>query len=162
MTIDISSQSLDIIKKHQNGTFVDVDSIAFDLKIKVFEVEGWPDNLCGKIVKDSVRGGESGYAIFVNKDHSLGRKRFTVAHEIAHFLLHREDIGDGVVDDALYRSKLSGSQETMANKFAADILMPWELINQKIAEGYKTVEDLAKVFKVSEGAMSIRLGVPAN
>ena len=49
----------------------------------------------------------SGYAIFVNKgDRYKTRQRFTIAHKIAHFILHREAIGDGIVDDALYRSGL--------------------------------------------------------
>ena len=64
-------------------------------------------------------------------------------------------------DDALYRSGLSNAQEAMANKLAADILMPWSLVNQKIKEGIDTVEELAQQFNVSISAMAIRLGVPS-
>lgn len=50
-------------------------------------------------------------------------KRFTIAHEIAHLLLHRPILREGVTDDVLYRSPhLGGTQETEANKMAADIL----------------------------------------
>ncbi len=43
---------------------------------------------------------------------------------------------------------------------AADILMPWGLINKAVEGGDNTVEALAYRFKVSNSAMSIRLGVP--
>ena len=56
------------------------------------------------------------------------RRRFTIAHEIAHFLLHRDKIGDQLSDDAMYRSSLSSDDERAANRLAADILMPMGLI----------------------------------
>jgi Zn-dependent peptidase ImmA (M78 family) len=112
------------------------------------------------IVSDKNRGGKSGYAIYINGHHALTRRRFTMAHEIAHFVLHRTLIGDGVQDDALYRSKLSSAVEAEANRYAAEILMPWSLINQEVAKGNNTVEALAHALNVSKSSMSIRLGVP--
>ena len=43
---------------------------------------------------------------------------------------------------------------------AADILMPWRLIDRAITNGIATVPDLAAKFNVSNSAMSIRLGIP--
>jgi hypothetical protein len=37
---------------------------------------------------------------------------------------HRDLIGDGLIDDGMYRSKLGGDYERQANRFAAEILMP--------------------------------------
>jgi Zn-dependent peptidase ImmA (M78 family) len=74
--------------------------------------------------------------------------------------LHKARIGDGITDDALYRSGLSNKEEAMANKLAADILMPWHLINLVMDQGITTIPELAKSFHVSESAMSIRLGIP--
>jgi Zn-dependent peptidase ImmA (M78 family) len=79
---------------------------------------------------------------------------------LSHFLLHRNYISNGVLDDVLYRSEhLNGAQETEANRFAADILMPYSLL-QSAAGSALNVDDLAKTFEVSPQAMSIRLGIP--
>lgn len=159
MKNNLNLDSLQTIKTHQKITPVDVLAIAQKLKINVYEAID-NENLSGKIVKDDRYGGESGYAIFVNSKHSKTRQRFTIAHEIAHYILHRDAIGDGIVDDGLYRSGLSNRQETEANKLAAEILMPWHLINGVMDKNIKNIQDLATIFNVSESAMSIRLGVP--
>ena len=49
----------------------------------------------------------SGFEIKLNRYDSPERQRFTLAHEIAHYLLHRDSIGNGVFDNVLYRSNLS-------------------------------------------------------
>lgn len=134
---------------------IDVVKLANVLGIKVYNTP-WPDKISGKIQRDPVRGGESGFAIFVNESHPETRKRFTIAHEIAHYVLHEHLIGDGVFDDGLYRSGLPEKVETQANNLAADILMPWHAIRE---HDYKSVEELAAFFNVSPAAMSVRLGV---
>jgi hypothetical protein len=136
------------------GVPVNVIGLAHRLGIRVYDAP-WPENISGKIQKDRTRGGESGFAIFVNKSHPETRKRFTIAHEIAHYVLHEDKIGDGVFDDALYRSGLPEKIEAQANGLAADILMPWSLLNPLVG---KEPSELAKMFKVSEQAMKIRLG----
>ena len=60
----------------------------------------------------------------------------------------------------LYRSGLSDPIEREANRKAADILMPWRLVDEAIVGGCDTVEGLARAFEVSRSAMSNRLGVP--
>jgi|GEM_PF-516318 len=154
------SEALNLIKKHQIMPPVQTVPIANELGVNVYKVTNWNDNISGKVAKDSERGGTSGYAIFVNSMHSETRRRFTIAHEIAHFLLHREIIGDGIIDDALYRSGLSNRFEVEANKFAADILMPLHLLNEEISKGFSSVQELAGRFNVSPSAMSIRISIP--
>jgi Zn-dependent peptidase ImmA (M78 family) len=158
--MNMKEEVQEIIKKHQKTTPVDIVAIAQDLGINVYRAKGSSD-LAGKVVKDSEYGGESGYAIFVNSNDSPRRQRFTISHEVAHFLLHKDEIGDGIVEDALYRSGLSNKKEAEANKVAAEILMPWHLINQVMNDKIKSIQDLAEIFQVSESAMSIRLGVPS-
>jgi len=104
-----------------------------------------------------------GFVIRVNRHDHPKRQRFTVAHEIAHFLLHREEIGDGIEDDVLYRSALSDRREQQANRLAADILMPEGLLEQAVGDAeIRNVEDvplyLSEVFGVSEAAMRIKVG----
>src|SRR5437016_12707949 len=95
-------QEMAIIKEHQQQLPADIIAIADALRIRVYNEKNWPNDLSGKILKDNHRGGESGYAIYINACHRETRQRFTLAHEIAHFILHKENIGDGIADDALY------------------------------------------------------------
>jgi len=118
--------------------------------------------LSGEIRPDETA--PSGFRIRINRHENKARQRFTLAHEIAHFLLHSDDIGDGVVDDLLYRSGLSDRREAEANRLAADLVMPWELINQRVKEfdnltSEDTIAKLANEFGVSVTAMKIRLGL---
>ncbi|MEP2828674.1 ImmA/IrrE family metallo-endopeptidase [Parvibaculum sp.] len=152
-------EALTTIRRHQMTAPIQVIPIANALGLKVYYVD-WQDNMSGRIERNERLGGDSGYAIFVNKNHPPNRRRFTIAHEIAHFVLHRDQIGDGVYDDAMYRSGLPQRTEFEANRLAADILMPWHLINEATEDGLSTVEGLAKKFEVSNSSMSIRLGVP--
>ena len=149
----------EVIRKHQTSAPVQTVEIAQEMGIKVYKAKDWPDDVSAMIRRDE-NGGPSGFAIYVNAKHARTRRRFSVAHEIAHYALHESLIGDGVTDDALYRSKLSSAIEVQANRMAAEILMPWHLINAAMAEGVNTVETLARRFDVSKSTMSIRLGVP--
>lgn len=120
-----------------------------------------PKGVSGMLKKDPSYGTSSGFVIFVDKDEPSYRQRFTAAHEIAHLLLHKEYIGEGIEDNYMLRAEgMSNSQEQEANRLAADIVMPKILISEAMGEGHETVEDLAKVFKVSKIAMGIRLGLP--
>jgi Zn-dependent peptidase ImmA (M78 family) len=148
-----------IIRSHQEQAPVQTIDIAQALGIKVYKTNNWPDGLSAMIRKDE-RGGSSGYSIYVNAAHPRVRRRFSIAHEIAHFALHRNLIGDGITDDAMYRSGLSNAVEVQANRMAADILMPWHLINDAMAQGINTVEALAEHFDVARSTMSFQLGVP--
>ncbi len=140
---------------------MNVLDIAHRLGLRVYKVNDWQPDVSGSIRRDEKRGGESGYAIFINADHSPKRQRFTIAHEIAHYILHQDLIGDGITDDSLYRSSLRNRQETQANQLAADILMPWKLINRHPPQEW-SVKSLADELDVSESALSIRLGVPVE
>ncbi|HVI87019.1 MAG TPA: ImmA/IrrE family metallo-endopeptidase [Dongiaceae bacterium] len=114
-------------------------------------------------ISGEIRPDGDGFVIRINRHDPIKRQRFTVAHELSHFLLHREQIGSGIEDDVLYRSTLSDKREQQANRLAADILMPEALLTeaQQAAEE-KGVGDmalyLADLFAVSEAAMRIRVG----
>jgi Zn-dependent peptidase ImmA (M78 family) len=149
-------EQMDIIRKHQASAPVKVTPIARELGAPVYRVGDWPSSISGMLKKKA--GTESGYAIYVNGQHSDLRRRFTIAHEIGHLVLHQHLIKDGIVEDALLRAEgMSNAVETAANSFAADILMPWSLLNTAQANGTNTIEALADLFQVSKDAMSIRL-----
>lgn len=149
-----------IIERHQTGDSVNAAHVARDFGLRVFEADLQP-GVSGKLAKDAKRGGASGFAIFVARHDAPVRKRFTVAHEIGHFLLHRKLLEDGeIVDDAFYRSRLSNQLEREANEAAAEILMPWSIIDAHVAKGLREPDDIAQVMRVSATAMRIRLGMP--
>lgn len=150
--------ALDVVREHQKNLPVSTIDIANALGIKVYKVPNWPGDLSGMVRKNVDSPG--GFDIFVNQDHPETRRRFTIAHEIAHVILHPHLIGDGITDDALLRSGLSNAVEAQANRFAADILMPRDKLNECVAQGITSVAALAKAFNVSEQSMAIRLGVP--
>jgi Zn-dependent peptidase ImmA (M78 family) len=154
------TEAMDLIKNHQLDLPINILGLTHAFGLKVFEVSNWDSNLSGKIIRNEECGSVSCYAIYVNERHPNVRKRFTIAHELAHFIYHRDLIGDGIIDDGLYRSGLSNSQESMANSLAADILMPWHLLRKEIEGGCKSIEELAIKFEVSQAAMAIRLGSP--
>ena len=153
------SEQFAIIERHQAQPPVQTVPIAKELGLGVYKSNpnAWEPELSGIIKK--MPGGN--YNIYVNGDHHVHRRRFTIAHEISHFILHRDMIGDGFTDDALYRSSgVTNHMERQANYLAANILMPWDLINAELEKGVSSIKELAETFRVSLSSMSIRLGVP--
>ncbi len=147
---------------------VDVDALAKSLGIEV-TYSSLEDDYSGLLV---IRNGTA--AAYINSSHHPNRQRFSLAHEIGHFVLHERQqtaIENAYVDKAmrLYhradRRDLgqSGKMEWEANLFAAALLMPEELLRSKVLdEGYDLEDELdvsrlAVVLKVSEQALSIRL-----
>jgi Zn-dependent peptidase ImmA (M78 family) len=113
------------------------------------------------------RNSDGSAVIGVNSSHPIQRQRFTIAHEIGHLLLHADEklhvdknfpIG---LRDAT-SGKSVNENEIEANQFAAALLMPRDLIAEDIKpfigkDVLLAIRKLAKKYKVSEQAMSIRL-----
>lgn len=152
-------QYAEVISRFQNSAPVDVTGLAEALGLRVWEDGELPEGISGKLFQDPRSGGSQGYSIVVRASDPYVRRRFTVAHEIAHFLLHRNRVGGSVTDDRWYRSNLSNREEAEANSLAADILMPRELLHHHIRLIGLDPAALARIFKVSESAMKIRLGI---
>jgi len=146
--------------EYQKDAPVDVVSIAHKLGIRVWEMHHLSEGVSGQIWLDPVNGGTSGFSIGVKASEPLVRKRFTIAHELAHYILHRSRLDGGLFEDVMYRGSLSSREETQANQMAADILMPFHLINRLVDQGANTFELIASRLQVSVQALKIRLGVP--
>lgn len=150
-------EHIETIQDYVDETPVRVGALAKALGLKVV-VAALPLNISGLIKPDG-----DGYVIKVNRFESKERQRFTIAHEIAHFLLHRDRIQAGVVDSILYRSKLSSRLEAEANRLAADILMPIDQVRKTVQAHQGLTSDemnilLSEQFEVSKQAMGIRTG----
>lgn len=109
---------------------------------------------------------DGNYQIVINERHSLVRKRFTAAHELGHYIYHRDLLGRGTGDTRAYRAESSPlpnarirpRHERQANTFAANLLMPAQSIEKLRAEGCVDPSSLAERLVVSTEAMRIRLG----
>lgn len=153
----------EVIEEEKSSLPVDVVRVARRLRI-VVEERDLPMTVSGLLIKR-----EEGFAIQVNIHHSENRRRFTIAHEIAHFVLHSELFDGKIEDDALYRSEtFSGALETQANNYAAELLMPRKMIKRRYSahcDVWKpdelpedvVVEKMAAEFGVSNAAMRIRI-----
>lgn len=148
--------SFDVVRPYLESAPVDLEGIAVALGLLVFDVDTFQHDESGRI-RRMFEGDRTEYMIEINSHHSENRRRFTLAHEISHYLLHRDKIGDGVTDDMLYRSRLGDYIETEANRLAAELLMPRMVVKTFFRSGIQSLSKLCEMFKVSEAAMRIRL-----
>lgn len=149
-----------------SSTPVDVEAIAERLGLPVVHAD-LGDGVSGLLISD----GTDAHICVQDRDAPV-RKRFTIAHEIGHYhLRHQFEPGHHVhVDRGHYISERGpraadgvDPMEIEANQFAACLLMPTKLVNEKVAELGggplldQHVSQLACMFHVSEQAMTIRL-----
>lgn len=140
---------------------VPVEQIARRLGAQI-TYESFEGEISGMLYRD--RGTT---VIGVNSRHAPTRQRFTVAHEIGHFLIHK---GQPVFIDRFVRVNLrngeSNPEEVQANAFAAELLMPRAMVRDAINNALsgrrditpqEVVSVLAARFEVSAAAMQYRL-----
>ena len=148
---------------------VDVAGVARELSIEISEANLEDRHSAFLVVKNNKA------RIFVNQRHHPHRQRFSIAHECGHYLLHHipsQKENCLFLDEKLdlyYRRNVSTDNvvdftlERQANRFAAQLLMPEELIEQFIEDQdldvleEKAMKKMALAFKVSEQALLIRL-----
>lgn len=92
----------------------------------------------------------------INQDDNPKRQRFTLAHELGHYILHKNK-NDSFEDSVFFRGEEKTSIEYAANQFAATLLMPDKKVRSLILSGTKAVKDLAESFGVSIPAMKFKL-----
>ena len=141
---------------------IDVSATAEFVGLSIVE-EDLEDSVSGMLVVKDGHG-----VIGVNEHHHPNRRRFSVAHEIGHYLLHRK--GASVFVDStpvFFRDETSAAgtkqQEIEANAFAAELLIPAaslrERVEQQALDPYDdaAVHRLARTFGVSAQALTIKL-----
>jgi Zn-dependent peptidase ImmA (M78 family) len=102
-----------------------------------------------------------GAMVGINSSEPKTRQRFSLGHELGHFLLHESE--DTFVDHRNTNSAVHTSREQEADMFAAALLMPRNLLKKDIKEipGGTFTEEKAKLladkYGVSESAMKVRI-----
>jgi Zn-dependent peptidase ImmA (M78 family) len=147
---------------------VQVDKIAHALNVQI-KMDKVDDSLSGFLLRDEKT---KKTLIGANKSHHPNRQRFTIAHELGHFLLHKGqtihlDEGRGAFTVNLRNTESSRGEdndEREANLFAAELLMPARFLerdlrgkNLDLLEDGMTLKRLAKKYRVSEQALTFRL-----
>ncbi len=159
------SHHFKILKPYRDGVpvaiweILDAFGIAYSFRPMNDDISGWIE-----------RRFDGTYAIAINRGHAVTRQRFTAAHELAHYIYHRDLVGEGVGDTRAYRADKSTRpnpnvlpvHERQANNVAANLLMPEQTIARLQASGVTDPDELAKRLIVSPAAMRIRLGLPAH
>lgn len=159
-TVDLS-QSIDLVAIRQKATDLliksgligqyplPLDKLAACLgyKVQLFE----PSN---EISKVSGTVSKSQKTILLNAKEPYTRKRFTLAHEIAHVCLHFSNNDDEFID--YNRSTERSLKEDEADEFAACLLMPEEVFIAQWARTNGNFDQLANYFGVSQAAVGMR------
>ena len=151
----------------------DVFPVSIEALVRLFGIELdkkaiLPEGISGQIEK--LDNGK--YKISCNKGDHYFRQRFTMAHELSHFLLHKEKVGNGVTDDVkysnttttsheFYNEKIQKNEEAEANGLASTFLMPKKLLRDYIGKDLdeNSLKELATKFQVSPPAMKLRLDI---
>ena len=137
------------------------------LGIEVDDTITW-ENL---MISGSITRKKGNVTIWVHPYDRDPRRRFTVAHELGHYV--HDILVDGKdkasdTPETLYRDGSDDFKEVRANDFASEFLMPSVIVLKKALEIIKQapsgdmfaaelVAKLAAIFKVSKPAMTIRL-----
>lgn len=135
---------------------IDLDSLVEELNLPPVRYVPLDGGIAGQIERIGT-GEDVTYQISINSSDPPARQRFTLAHEIAHYVKHRALLDRPVKDSALYRSHLPEPIEWEANRYAATLLMPLSAMRSLYKEGLRSSADFARRLNVSEQAAEIRL-----
>jgi len=105
-------------------------------------------------------GNQERAIITVNAKSSRTRQRFSAAHELGHWMQDRNRIGFSCTEDAFISEWRSDNPERLANRFAADLLLPphmFQMYARNLPLVFDSVRSLASVFETSLTATAIRL-----
>lgn len=97
--------------------------------------------------------------MIINQADSINRKNFTIAHELGHWLLHRDKLDTDPNLSILFRIPIgrlnTDPLEKEANTFAGNLLVPKNML---LDNDGKTQRELSQIFDVSEEVIGYRKG----
>jgi Zn-dependent peptidase ImmA (M78 family) len=153
------------LKCKQEEGFIDIIELASKAGIDVYASDA-PEDFNAEITHIPSK---NKFEISVNIDHSLNRQRFSIAYELAHFILHSEEI---IKYGSLKRSADRADStylpdiEKEADEFGGELLIPEKLLKDNFSEIFNQrknplplsiIQDIALKFKVSVIVTAIRL-----
>jgi Zn-dependent peptidase ImmA (M78 family) len=128
---------------------IDLEAIAYSVGVKIYYQSLDGCDAC-------IVGNTSEGIIVVNIKSSVQRKRFSIAHELGHWELHRDEKLVCRLED-----QSTSSTERSADAYAADLIMPHyifdPLVQQYSTASLGVIHKLSETFNVSQTATAIRL-----
>lgn len=138
----------DLLRKYhiESPEAIDVETVAW-LRGKLSVKTGGVSGAEGRLVATAEHGG----VIRVAPTSHEGRRRFTIAHEIGHFVLHQQSAIDRTTLRKDFTVWTKASEEAEANYFAAELLMPAYMFREKCVgvPSIKLLDSLATEFRTS-------------
>jgi len=107
-----------------------------------------------------ILGNNTRAIITVNSMSPQPRRRFSAGHELGHWMRDRGKIGFSCNEQTMIAEWSSANVEQGANEYAADLLMPKEMFENKSYARpitFDTVRSLSSMFSTSLTATAIRL-----
>jgi Zn-dependent peptidase ImmA (M78 family) len=144
-----------------------------DFSIYPFKIKEYCEKL-GLTIKESSDLSDSGEIdiekkiIYINSTETEARQRFTLAHELGHYIFHQNYKKRST--DYYYNTE-ERAEEQLCNTFAGVLLMPEDALQEvfkkygivslnKIQKKlYPSLNFLTDIFKVSEAAIKVRLSI---
>lgn len=131
-----------------------LNDIAYTLGVRIRE-----GKLSGATAR-LIRYGSHAVIRIPNTETNVARKRFSIAHELGHFVLKHEGISLEIVcTEKDMMNWYSSDNETQANYFASELLMPEALVKKQcdVREvSFEPVRKIASAFQTSLTAAAIR------
>lgn len=134
---------------------VNLTTIADNYNIDVYSTS-LPAGISGAI---KYNDNNKRFEILIENTENENRQRFTLAHELAHYFLEKHILEQSleINFDVLYRRD-KNREEKDVEYLAGAILMEREIL-ERLFKINPSISVLAKTFKVSESAMTVRLNV---
>lgn len=155
-----------------NSVHPEGDRFNFDMErfLLDYSKQRFPDDPILGVVGENLpdfEGGlfkkKKGWVVVYNNQRSVGRQRFTIAHEFGHYLLHRRKYPSGLQcgeDDLGALQSEYQKIEVEANKFAASFLMPLDdyrlQVDSKKVVTFEVISNCSTRYNVSLIASIIR------
>lgn len=147
-----------------NTILVDNDMLKVPVNLSVIAENYGIDvykNKLPKPISGAIRynNNKAKFEILLNETESYVRQRFTLAHELAHFILESDHIETSQEIHFVPQFRLEQNPEEKDIEYLAGaILMEQETIT-KLFNSKISIKELAEIFKVSESAVTVRLRV---
>lgn len=161
-----------------SGIPVKIIEICNNMGFSIFQQE-LPKSICGYIAIDGELKDrfDTDRIISVNRNESNKRRRFTVAHELGHFLFdfdpNKIQFYNAFERDHNESEEDEEDNEKLANRFAAELLMPTDKFEKEYTrifnkyngsseQLYETVQELSDLFLVPPKAVEMRIKKELN
>jgi len=134
---------------------IDLDAIAWHLgaKVRYRPLDGCEARIVG--------AGDRAIITVNNRNTTLGRQRFSLAHEIGHWIHHRGQRLPCETDGRAHGAVGRLDPERIADRFAVDLLMPSNMIKPMVSKqakiNFQIIRSIADAFGTSQTATAIRL-----